>query len=136
MRMKKALNQAKDYELKISNRVSYLANEEKRLIQRLMQTRQKASKLNVLKVDRGQVQRELSKQRSEMQSANDQKRAQNKSAYEQSNQRKLESAYNQYMKLKQERDAENKQRALRMHSHAQNQARDLTRKFHQAQHVR
>ena len=66
MRMKKALNQAKDYELKISNRVSYLANEEKRLIQRLMQTRQKASKLNVLKVDRGQVQRELSKQRSEM----------------------------------------------------------------------
>ena len=42
--MKKALEQAKNYELKIRSRVGYLANEEKKLIGKIIVNRPKALK--------------------------------------------------------------------------------------------
>lgn len=44
-RAKLAFEQAKIYEKKIENRVSYLANEEKKYVMKILATRNKASKI-------------------------------------------------------------------------------------------
>ena len=113
--MKAAYEQAQLYEKKIENRVNYLESEEKKYMMKSLATRQKASKIQDLKDERDRIMQTLlqGKQEKEIQKAMQKEHA--KTELEQRQSRKLQQAYQSYVKLKEEREVDKREKNQRLH---------------------
>jgi len=90
--------------------VSYLEKEEKKYLQKILQTRSKASRIQDLKDERDRVIQQILNGKRENETEKQERLLKAKSEYDQRQSRKLQQAYTSYVKLKQEREMDKKEK--------------------------
>ncbi len=90
--------------------MSYLEKEEKKYLQKILQTRSKASRIQDLKDERDRVIQQILNGKRENETEKQERLLKAKSEYDQRQSRKLQQAYTSYVKLKQEREMDKKEK--------------------------